>query len=73
MLPGLPGLPGLVAALDRGWAGDAAKQEAAAPALPYSVGLLEEALKRAYRTVTEGKFRCAISVLVITCQAAHPV
>ena len=55
--PGLPGLPSLPAALDRGWASDAAKQEATAPVLPYTMGLLEEQLKRAYRTVTEGKFR----------------
>lgn len=57
MLPALPGLPALVAPLDRGWAGDVPRQDATAPALVYSLGQLEEQLKRAYRTVTEGKFR----------------
>ena len=57
VLPGLPGLPSLVTALDRSWSSDAAKQEPTAPALVYSLGQLEEQLKKAYRTVTEGKFR----------------
>ncbi|KAL4859696.1 Coatomer subunit alpha-3 [Chlorella vulgaris] len=60
VLPALPGLPALVAPLDRGWAGDVPRQDAAAPALVYSLGQLEEQLKRAYRTVTEGKFSEAL-------------
>ncbi|KAL4423494.1 hypothetical protein ABPG77_003627 [Micractinium sp. CCAP 211/92] len=60
VLPGLPGLPSLVAALDRAWASDAAKQEPSSPALVYSLGMLEEQLKKAYRTVTEGKFSEAL-------------
>ncbi|EFN59251.1 hypothetical protein CHLNCDRAFT_137537 [Chlorella variabilis] len=60
VLPGLPGLPSLVTALDRSWSSDAAKQEPTAPALVYSLGQLEEQLKKAYRTVTEGKFSEAL-------------
>ncbi|KAI7840084.1 hypothetical protein COHA_006214 [Chlorella ohadii] len=52
VLPALPGLPSLTAALDRGWDSQAAKQEPSAPAL--------EQLKKAYRTVTEGKFSEAL-------------
>lgn len=62
ILPGLPGLPALVTALDRSWSSEAARQEPTAPALVYSLSQLEEQLKKAYRTVTEGKFRCAVSV-----------
>lgn len=29
------------------------------PPQPYTMAVLEEQLKKAYRTVTEGKFRCA--------------
>jgi hypothetical protein len=32
-------------------------QEPTSPALVYSLAQLEEQLKKAYRTVTEGKFR----------------
>ncbi len=58
--PGLPGLPPLVLALDRGWDPDAPRQEAAAPAAPFSVAQLEAQLKAAYRLVTEGKFADAL-------------
>ncbi len=57
VLPCLPGLPSLVTALDREWSSEAAVQEPAAPALVYSLAQLEEQLRKAYRTVTEGKFR----------------
>jgi coatomer protein complex subunit alpha (xenin) len=59
-LPMLPTLPASPLALDRDWDPDAARQEPAAPALPFSLAQLEEQLKRAYRLVTEGKFADAL-------------
>lgn len=44
-------------ALEATWANDAPRQEAVAPSLVYSLAQLEEQLKKAYRMVTEGKFR----------------
>ena len=56
-LPMLPGLPAVAAPLDRAWAGDVPRAEPAAPANVYCLAQLEDQLKKAYRTVTEGKFR----------------
>mmetsp|Transcript_31726 Transcript_31726/g.82114 ORF Transcript_31726/g.82114 Transcript_31726/m.82114 type:complete len:1227 (-) Transcript_31726:281-3961(-) len=55
-LPGLPGLPTMSSALDRKWDPDASTQQPTAPALIYSLPKLEDAVKKAYKTVTEGKF-----------------
>mmetsp|Transcript_18514 Transcript_18514/g.51859 ORF Transcript_18514/g.51859 Transcript_18514/m.51859 type:complete len:1226 (-) Transcript_18514:342-4019(-) len=55
-LPGLPGLPTLTSAIDRNWNPDASTQQPVAPVLIYSLPKLEDAVKKAYKTVTEGKF-----------------
>jgi coatomer protein complex subunit alpha (xenin) len=60
-LPLIPGVPPISAPLDRNWHGDAGATPPAAPALVYSLVGLEEGLKKAYRSVTEGKFGDALS------------
>lgn len=61
VVPTLPGLPPSVASLDRGWNGAAKSSPPTAPALAFTLTTLEEELKKAYRSVTEGKFGDALT------------
>ncbi|CAL8462821.1 g2355 [Coccomyxa elongata] len=59
-LPALPGIGALPVALDRGWDSSDERKLPTSPALPYSLGMLEEKLKAMYKSVTEGKFSEAL-------------
>ena len=61
-LGAIAGGPSLSAPLGRGWSADAAPGATAPPALTASLPILEERLKLAYKTTTEGKFSEALKL-----------
>ena len=61
-LGAVAGGPSLSAPLGRGWSADDAPGSVAPPALTASLPLLEERLKLAYKTTTEGKFSEALKL-----------
>eukprot|EP00241_Pyramimonas_parkeae_P000140 CAMPEP_0114250424 /NCGR_PEP_ID=MMETSP0058-20121206/14690_1 /TAXON_ID=36894 /ORGANISM="Pyramimonas parkeae, CCMP726" /LENGTH=1223 /DNA_ID=CAMNT_0001364079 /DNA_START=173 /DNA_END=3845 /DNA_ORIENTATION=- len=62
LLPGMPTLPPLHSAMGSGWSAEANPAPPATPALLFSMSVLEESLKRAYKLVTEGKFTEALKL-----------
>lgn len=63
-LPGVTCAPTLTFPLGRGWTSDDQPGQTAPPALVSSLPLLEEKLKAAYKTTTEGKFGEALKLFV---------
>ena len=61
-LGAVAGGPSLSAPLGRGWSADDAPGSVAPPALTASLPILEEKLKLAYKTTTEGKFSEALKL-----------
>lgn len=59
-LPGVTSVGALCTPLPRGWNSDAQPGVVAPPALLYSLPMLEDQLKRAYKLTTEGKFAEAL-------------
>jgi coatomer protein complex subunit alpha (xenin) len=59
-LPTLPHLGPLAVGLDRNWSADDPSKPPTSPALPYTLNSAGEQLKRAYKSVTEGKFNDAL-------------
>ena len=59
-VPGLCSLPSSVAYIDRSWDGDAQSSAPVAPAVVFTLEMLEEEVKRGYKLVTVGKFTDAM-------------
>ncbi|KAL6777563.1 COPA1 [Auxenochlorella protothecoides x Auxenochlorella symbiontica] len=62
-VPGLAGTPALGVGLEAGWGEEGGGAAARLPAPPATLARLEEALRRAYRAVTEGKFSDALRLI----------
>jgi coatomer protein complex subunit alpha (xenin) len=63
-LPTMVSLPVLPLALERGWSENASPNTQGLPALIYKLSSLEETLKVAYKTTTEGKFTEALRLFI---------
>jgi coatomer protein complex subunit alpha (xenin) len=63
-LPTMVSLPVLPLALERGWSETASPNIRGLPALVYKLSSLEEKLKVAYKTTTEGKFTEALRLFI---------
>jgi len=61
-LGGVTGAPSLAIPLGRGWTADEPTNSAPSPALVSSLPVLEDKLKAAYKTTTEGKFGEALKL-----------
>ncbi|KAJ7296704.1 hypothetical protein O6H91_Y105600 [Diphasiastrum complanatum] len=64
LLPGLVSVPVINLALERGWSENASPNVRGSPALIFKLSSLEEKLKLAYKTTTEGKFTEALRLFL---------
>ncbi len=71
-LPTMVSLPVLPLALERGWSETASPNIRGLPALVYKLSSLEEKLKVAYKTTTEGKFTEALRYDPVNDLCNHP-
>mmetsp|Transcript_26643 Transcript_26643/g.44622 ORF Transcript_26643/g.44622 Transcript_26643/m.44622 type:complete len:1240 (+) Transcript_26643:71-3790(+) len=62
LLPGLPGMTAMATPMGSGWSAEDAPAPPASPALLYSMAILEDNLKKAYKLTTEGKFTEALKL-----------
>ncbi|KAJ7564293.1 hypothetical protein O6H91_02G011500 [Diphasiastrum complanatum] len=63
-LPGLVSVPVVALALEKGWSENASPNVGGSPALIVKLSSLEERLKLAYKTTTEGKFTEALRLFL---------
>ncbi|GBG90440.1 hypothetical protein CBR_g50687 [Chara braunii] len=64
VLPGVSLVPGMSCGLERGWTESSPPNTPGLPAVMYKLSLLEERLKVAYKSTTDGKFTEALKVFL---------